>query len=201
MNLSTFCLKYVYSSPQKLYIASGASPQFTDRPKDQKRCVSSAVNGLILHLRFCFASFLSTHSASHCVHGCPFKQRSWYTRCYFMCTSRLAFIVHETIQQPLPASYSPQYLTFIVPKKVIFLFSFSITEENYNFLPPSPSKKDFEGKSGTKVSRTFSYIKNKMSSSKKSKVSMSWVFSVWPCQSVTMAHTQQVQTGVMAEGL
>ncbi|XP_041510759.1 A-kinase anchor protein 13 isoform X4 [Microtus oregoni] len=45
----------------------------------------------------------------------------------------------------------------------------SITEENYNFLPPSPSKKDFEGKSGTKVSRTFSYIKNKMSSSKKSK--------------------------------
>nr|XP_035159930.1 A-kinase anchor protein 13 isoform X2 [Callithrix jacchus] len=45
----------------------------------------------------------------------------------------------------------------------------SITEENYNFLPQCPSKKDFEGKSGTKVSRTFSYIKNKMSSSKKSK--------------------------------
>ncbi|XP_055969775.1 A-kinase anchor protein 13 isoform X2 [Sorex fumeus] len=45
----------------------------------------------------------------------------------------------------------------------------SITEENYNFLPPSPSKKDFEGKSGTKVSRTFSYIRNKMSSSKKSR--------------------------------
>ncbi|XP_045427962.1 A-kinase anchor protein 13 isoform X3 [Pipistrellus kuhlii] len=45
----------------------------------------------------------------------------------------------------------------------------SITEENYSFLPQSPSKKDFEGKSGTKVSRTFSYIKNKMSSSKKSK--------------------------------
>ncbi|KAM5291243.1 A-kinase anchor protein 13 isoform 3-T3 [Glossophaga mutica] len=45
----------------------------------------------------------------------------------------------------------------------------SITEENYGFLPQSPSKKDFEGKSGTKVSRTFSYIKNKMSSSKKSK--------------------------------
>ncbi|XP_012867514.1 PREDICTED: A-kinase anchor protein 13 isoform X2 [Dipodomys ordii] len=45
----------------------------------------------------------------------------------------------------------------------------SITEENYNFLPPSLTKKDFEGKSGTKVSRTFSYIKNKMSSSKKSK--------------------------------
>ncbi|XP_036787789.2 A-kinase anchor protein 13 isoform X9 [Manis pentadactyla] len=45
----------------------------------------------------------------------------------------------------------------------------SITEENYNFLPQSPSKKDFEGKSGTKVSRTFSYIKNKMSSSKKSR--------------------------------
>ncbi|XP_057397925.1 A-kinase anchor protein 13 isoform X1 [Balaenoptera acutorostrata] len=45
----------------------------------------------------------------------------------------------------------------------------SITEENFNFLPQSPSKKDFEGKSGTKVSRTFSYIKNKMSSSKKSR--------------------------------
>ncbi|XP_031242870.1 A-kinase anchor protein 13 isoform X3 [Mastomys coucha] len=45
----------------------------------------------------------------------------------------------------------------------------SITEENCNFLPPSPSKKNFEEKSGTKVSRTFSYIKNKMSSSKKSK--------------------------------
>ncbi|XP_046509404.1 A-kinase anchor protein 13 isoform X4 [Equus quagga] len=45
----------------------------------------------------------------------------------------------------------------------------SITEENYNFLPPSPSKKDFERLRGTKVSRTFSYIKNKMSSSKKSK--------------------------------
>ncbi|XP_047396410.1 A-kinase anchor protein 13 isoform X3 [Sciurus carolinensis] len=45
----------------------------------------------------------------------------------------------------------------------------SITEENYNFLPQSPSKKDFEGKGGTKVSRTFSYIRNKMSSSKKSK--------------------------------
>ncbi|XP_057581132.1 A-kinase anchor protein 13 isoform X3 [Hippopotamus amphibius kiboko] len=45
----------------------------------------------------------------------------------------------------------------------------SITEENFNFLPQSPSKKDFEIKSGTKVSRTFSYIKNKMSSSKKSR--------------------------------
>ncbi|EDM08539.1 A kinase (PRKA) anchor protein 13, isoform CRA_c, partial [Rattus norvegicus] len=45
----------------------------------------------------------------------------------------------------------------------------SITEENCNFLPPSPSKKSFEEKSGTKVSRTFSYIRNKMSSSKKSK--------------------------------
>uniref|UniRef100_A0A8C0L3M9 A-kinase anchoring protein 13 n=1 Tax=Canis lupus dingo TaxID=286419 RepID=A0A8C0L3M9_CANLU len=45
----------------------------------------------------------------------------------------------------------------------------SITEETYSFLPQSPSKKDFEGKSGTKVSRTFSYIKNKMSSSKKSR--------------------------------
>ncbi|XP_016065084.1 PREDICTED: A-kinase anchor protein 13 isoform X3 [Miniopterus natalensis] len=45
----------------------------------------------------------------------------------------------------------------------------SITEESYSFLPQSPSKKDSEGKSGTKVSRTFSYIRNKMSSSKKSK--------------------------------
>uniref|UniRef100_A0A6I8N3X6 A-kinase anchoring protein 13 n=1 Tax=Ornithorhynchus anatinus TaxID=9258 RepID=A0A6I8N3X6_ORNAN len=45
----------------------------------------------------------------------------------------------------------------------------SISEEAYNFPPHSPSKKDFEGKSGTKVSRTFSYIKNKMSSGKKSK--------------------------------
>ncbi|CAD7685938.1 unnamed protein product [Nyctereutes procyonoides] len=45
----------------------------------------------------------------------------------------------------------------------------SITEETYSFLPQSPSKKDFEGKNGTKVSRTFSYIKNKMSSSKKSR--------------------------------
>ncbi|XP_064123159.1 A-kinase anchor protein 13 isoform X3 [Loxodonta africana] len=45
----------------------------------------------------------------------------------------------------------------------------SITEENYDIPPQSPSKKDFEGKSGTKVSRTFSYIKNKMSSSKKNK--------------------------------
>ena len=49
------------------------------------------------------------------------------------------------------------------------MFLFSITEETYSFLPQSPSKKDFEGKSGTKVSRTFSYIKNKMSSSKKSR--------------------------------
>ncbi|XP_042328385.1 A-kinase anchor protein 13 isoform X3 [Sceloporus undulatus] len=45
----------------------------------------------------------------------------------------------------------------------------SISEESGNFLPPSPSRKDLEGKSGTKVSRTFSYLKNKMSSSKKSK--------------------------------
>ncbi|XP_044521369.1 A-kinase anchor protein 13 [Gracilinanus agilis] len=45
----------------------------------------------------------------------------------------------------------------------------SINEQAFNFVPQSPSKKDFEGKSGTKVSRTFSYIKNKMSSSKKSK--------------------------------
>ncbi|XP_053128083.1 A-kinase anchor protein 13 isoform X3 [Hemicordylus capensis] len=45
----------------------------------------------------------------------------------------------------------------------------SINEESGQFLPPSPSRKDLEGKSGTKVSRTFSYLKNKMSSSKKSK--------------------------------
>nr|XP_056722074.1 A-kinase anchor protein 13 [Euleptes europaea] len=45
----------------------------------------------------------------------------------------------------------------------------SICEESGNFLPPSPSRKDLEGKSGTKVSRTFSYLKNKMSSGKKSK--------------------------------
>ncbi|XP_073852720.1 A-kinase anchor protein 13 isoform X13 [Macaca fascicularis] len=45
----------------------------------------------------------------------------------------------------------------------------SITEENYNFPPQSLFKKDSEWKSATKVSRTFSYIKNKMSSSKKSK--------------------------------
>ncbi|XP_067411749.1 A-kinase anchor protein 13 isoform X2 [Emydura macquarii macquarii] len=45
----------------------------------------------------------------------------------------------------------------------------SVSEESGNFLPPSPSRKDLEGKSGTKVSRTFSYIRNKMSSSKKSK--------------------------------
>ncbi|XP_077173558.1 A-kinase anchor protein 13 isoform X2 [Paroedura picta] len=45
----------------------------------------------------------------------------------------------------------------------------SICEESCSFLPPSPSRKDLEGKSGTKVSRTFSYLKNKMSSGKKSK--------------------------------
>ncbi|XP_027707356.1 A-kinase anchor protein 13 isoform X2 [Vombatus ursinus] len=45
----------------------------------------------------------------------------------------------------------------------------SVTEQAFSFVPQSPSKKDFEEKSGTKVSRTFSYIKNKMSSSKKSK--------------------------------
>ncbi|XP_065415344.1 A-kinase anchor protein 13 isoform X4 [Chrysemys picta bellii] len=45
----------------------------------------------------------------------------------------------------------------------------SVSEESGNFLPPSPSRKDLEGKGGTKVSRTFSYLRNKMSSSKKSK--------------------------------
>ncbi|XP_048337627.1 A-kinase anchor protein 13 isoform X3 [Sphaerodactylus townsendi] len=45
----------------------------------------------------------------------------------------------------------------------------SISEETCNALPPSPSRRDLEAKSGTKVSRTFSYLKNKMSSGKKSK--------------------------------
>uniref|UniRef100_A0A2D4FUH5 Phorbol-ester/DAG-type domain-containing protein n=1 Tax=Micrurus corallinus TaxID=54390 RepID=A0A2D4FUH5_MICCO len=52
---------------------------------------------------------------------------------------------------------------------MFYLLAFSISEENASFLPPSPSRKDLEGKSGTKVSRTFSYLRNKMSSSKKSK--------------------------------
>ncbi|KAL7980142.1 hypothetical protein Chor_001410 [Crotalus horridus] len=46
----------------------------------------------------------------------------------------------------------------------------SISEESGSFPPPSPSRKDLEVKSGTKVSRTFSYLRNKMSSNKKSKV-------------------------------
>ncbi|XP_041442791.1 A-kinase anchor protein 13 isoform X4 [Xenopus laevis] len=45
----------------------------------------------------------------------------------------------------------------------------SISEEGCNQLPPSPSRKDLEGKSETRVSRTFSYIRSKMSSGKKSK--------------------------------
>ncbi|XP_053573614.1 A-kinase anchor protein 13 isoform X2 [Bombina bombina] len=45
----------------------------------------------------------------------------------------------------------------------------SISEESCNQLPTSPSRKDMDGKSGTKVSRTFSYIKHKMSSGKKTK--------------------------------
>ncbi|XP_056427858.1 A-kinase anchor protein 13 isoform X2 [Hyla sarda] len=45
----------------------------------------------------------------------------------------------------------------------------SISEECNNQLPPSPSQKDLEGKGVTKVSRTFSYIRNKMSSGKKTK--------------------------------
>ncbi|XP_078539285.1 A-kinase anchor protein 13 isoform X2 [Lissotriton helveticus] len=40
----------------------------------------------------------------------------------------------------------------------------SISEESCNQLPPSPLRKDIEGKGG--ISRTFSYIKNKMSSKK-----------------------------------
>uniref|UniRef100_A0A8C6X9Q8 A-kinase anchoring protein 13 n=1 Tax=Naja naja TaxID=35670 RepID=A0A8C6X9Q8_NAJNA len=53
--------------------------------------------------------------------------------------------------------------------EMFYLLAFSISEESGNFQPPSPSRKDLEGKSGTKVSRTFSYLRNKMSSSKKSK--------------------------------
>nr|XP_033775464.1 A-kinase anchor protein 13 isoform X2 [Geotrypetes seraphini] len=45
----------------------------------------------------------------------------------------------------------------------------SISEESCNQLPPSPSRKDVDGKGPTKVSRTFSYLRNKMSSNKKSK--------------------------------
>ncbi|XP_072004645.1 A-kinase anchor protein 13 isoform X3 [Engystomops pustulosus] len=45
----------------------------------------------------------------------------------------------------------------------------SISEECSTQLPPSPSQKDLEGKGVTKVSRTFSYIRNKMSSGKKTK--------------------------------
>ncbi|XP_059808918.1 A-kinase anchor protein 13-like isoform X4 [Hypanus sabinus] len=42
----------------------------------------------------------------------------------------------------------------------------SISEEDNSQLPQSPTRKDLEGKSSTKVYRTFSYIKNKMSSGK-----------------------------------
>ncbi|XP_043533146.1 A-kinase anchor protein 13-like isoform X5 [Chiloscyllium plagiosum] len=42
----------------------------------------------------------------------------------------------------------------------------SISEEDYSQVPPSPTRKDLEGKGSTKVSRTFSYLKNKMSSGK-----------------------------------
>ncbi|XP_075063841.1 A-kinase anchor protein 13 isoform X2 [Mixophyes fleayi] len=45
----------------------------------------------------------------------------------------------------------------------------SISEESSNNLPTSPSRKDSEGKGGTKVSRTFSYLRHKMSSGKKAK--------------------------------
>ncbi|XP_078097395.1 A-kinase anchor protein 13-like isoform X2 [Mustelus asterias] len=42
----------------------------------------------------------------------------------------------------------------------------SISEEDYSQVPPSPTRKDLEGKGSTKVYRTFSYLKNKMSSGK-----------------------------------
>ncbi|XP_041031216.1 A-kinase anchor protein 13-like isoform X9 [Carcharodon carcharias] len=42
----------------------------------------------------------------------------------------------------------------------------SISEEDNSQVPPSPTRKDSEGKGSTKVSRTFSYLKNKMSSGK-----------------------------------
>ncbi|XP_077328538.1 A-kinase anchor protein 13 isoform X3 [Lithobates pipiens] len=45
----------------------------------------------------------------------------------------------------------------------------SIPEESCDVLPLSPSQKDLELKGGTKVSRTFSYIKHKMSGGKKTK--------------------------------
>ncbi|XP_066558030.1 A-kinase anchor protein 13 isoform X4 [Amia ocellicauda] len=44
--------------------------------------------------------------------------------------------------------------------------AYSISEEDR---PHSPVRKELDGKSGTKVSRTFSYLKNKMYSSKKTK--------------------------------
>uniref|UniRef100_H0VYJ9 A-kinase anchoring protein 13 n=1 Tax=Cavia porcellus TaxID=10141 RepID=H0VYJ9_CAVPO len=79
----------------------------------------------------------------------------------------------SAISSPLTKSISLMTISHpgldIIFLKTSFLCFFSITEENYDFLPPNPSKKDFEEKSGTKVSRTFSYIRNKMSSSKKSK--------------------------------
>ncbi|XP_018423060.1 PREDICTED: A-kinase anchor protein 13 [Nanorana parkeri] len=45
----------------------------------------------------------------------------------------------------------------------------SIPEESCDILPLSPSQKDLDLKGGTKVSRTFSYLRHKMSGSKKTK--------------------------------
>uniref|UniRef100_UPI00398F2EEE A-kinase anchor protein 13 isoform X2 n=1 Tax=Pristiophorus japonicus TaxID=55135 RepID=UPI00398F2EEE len=42
----------------------------------------------------------------------------------------------------------------------------SISEEDNSQVPPSPTRKDLDGKGSTKVYRTFSYLKNKMSSGK-----------------------------------
>lgn len=45
----------------KFHIALWMGPQFVSRPEDWKSCVSSVVDGLVLVLRFCFVSFLSTY--------------------------------------------------------------------------------------------------------------------------------------------
>ncbi|KAG8575216.1 hypothetical protein GDO81_009475 [Engystomops pustulosus] len=54
-------------------------------------------------------------------------------------------------------------------RTTFYSFIEPISEECSTQLPPSPSQKDLEGKGVTKVSRTFSYIRNKMSSGKKTK--------------------------------
>lgn len=118
MGLSTFSLKCAYSSPQSLYIAFQTGPQFVSRPEDQKRCMSSTVNGLVLVLSFCFASFLSTYPAI------PFlsNKEVGIPTTVFIFNFRFVFIVYETIQQPLPVSSSVHHFTFLVLKNIIFFF-------------------------------------------------------------------------------